>query len=125
VQIHHVAFRTADLPRLERYYVDVLGFAVVFRDDTRGSVWLDAQGGLVMLERAEAGEPALAPGNRELVAFAVADKEAWRSRVTVEAETAHTLYFRDPDGRRLGVSSYSFSSATGATGPEPTATPLR
>jgi hypothetical protein len=42
----------------------------------------------------------------ELLAFAVDDKEAWRARVEVEAETADTLYFRDPDGRRLAVSSY-------------------
>jgi len=61
-----------------------------------------------MLERAEPGEPPVPRGSMELLAFAVDDKEAWRSRVEVEAETAHTLYFRDPDGRRLAVSSYPF-----------------
>jgi len=108
VQIHHVAFRTADLPRLERYYVEGLGFAVLCRDEARGSVWLDAGGAVIMLERAEPGEPAIAAGSRELLAFAVDDKEAWRARVAIEAETLHTLYFRDPDGRRLAVSSYPF-----------------
>ena len=29
--------------------------------------------------------------------------------VRVEDRTEHTLYFRDPDGRRLGVSSYEFA----------------
>jgi catechol 2,3-dioxygenase-like lactoylglutathione lyase family enzyme len=74
-------------------------------------VWLDAQGVIVMLERAEVGEPAMPPGTRDLVAFAVDDKDAWRARliasgVAIEGETPHTLYFRDPDGRRLGVSTY-------------------
>lgn len=106
--IHHVALRTTDLPRLERFYRDVLGFAVARRDDARGSVWLDARGAVLMLERAEPGEPAIPLGSRELLAFAVDDKEAWRARVSVEGETAQTLYFRDPDGRRLAVSSYPF-----------------
>jgi len=108
VRIHHVALRTLDLPALERFYRDVLGFTEERRDDTRGSVWLEAGGAVLMLERADAREPTVPPGSMELVAFAVDDKEAWRSRVEVEAETAHTLYFRDPDGRRLAVSSYPF-----------------
>jgi catechol 2,3-dioxygenase-like lactoylglutathione lyase family enzyme len=106
VRIHHVALRTADLGRLERFYVEVLGFRVARRDDARGSVWLDAGGAVLMLERADAGEPTVPAGTRELLAFAVEDKELWRGRVAVEAETAHTLYFRDPDGRRVALSSY-------------------
>lgn len=106
MRIHHVALRTADLPRLERFYCGVLGLAVLRRDDARGSVWLEAGGAVLMLERAEPGEPAVPEGSKELVAFAVDDKEPWRARVAVEAETAHTLYFRDPDGRRVAVSSY-------------------
>jgi catechol 2,3-dioxygenase-like lactoylglutathione lyase family enzyme len=108
VQIHHVAFRTSDLPRLERYYVSALGFAVVLRNEARGCVWLKAGGAVLMLEIAEPGEPAIPSGSGELLAFAVDDKETWRERVTVDAETLHTLYFRDPDGRRLAVSSYPF-----------------
>lgn len=98
--------RTPDVPRLERFYTDVLGLRVVRRDASRGSVWLEAGGAAVMIERAEPGEPPVPPGCRELLAFAVDDKEPWRARVAVEAETAHTLYFRDPDGRRVAVSSY-------------------
>ena len=104
-----MAMRTVDVPRLERFYVEVLGLAVMRRDDARGSVWLDADGTVVMIERAEVGEAGIPAGTRELVAFAVADKEAWRARLPpVEAETAHTLYFRDPDGRRIAVSDYPF-----------------
>ena len=74
MQIHHVAFRTTDLRRLERYYVERLGFTVRSRDDARGSVWLNAGGAVLMLERAEPGEPAIARGSGELLAFAVDDK---------------------------------------------------
>jgi hypothetical protein len=86
----------------------VLGLPVVRRDEARGSVWLDAEGVVIMIERAAEGEPPVMGSSMELVAFAVDDREAWRGRVAVEAETAHTLYFRDPDGRRVAVSSYRF-----------------
>ncbi len=108
MRIHHVALRTHDLARLEHFYAAVLGLRVLRRDDARGSLWLDASGAVLMLERAAAGEPSVPAGSMELVAFAVDDKETWRGRVTVEAETEHTLYFRDPDGRRVAVSSYAF-----------------
>ncbi|MBV9948423.1 MAG: VOC family protein [Myxococcales bacterium] len=80
---------------------------------TPGNVWLDAGTAVIMLERAEPGEPGIPVGTRELVAFAVDDRDAWRLRleaagVRIEAETAYTLYFRDPDGRRVAVSSYPF-----------------
>jgi glyoxylase I family protein len=111
VRIHHVALRTRDRARLERFYVDVLGLSVLRRDEARGSVWLDAAGAIVMLERAEDAEPSVPVGTKELVAFAIEDKEIWRARleregIVVEAETAHTLYFRDPDGRRVAVSNW-------------------
>ncbi len=105
--IHHLAFRTADLARLERFYVDVLGLAVARRSER--SVWLEAGGTILMLERAEADEPAVPPGTMELVAFvaSAAMKERLAAAgVPVEARTAYSLYFRDPDGRRLGISSY-------------------
>jgi catechol-2,3-dioxygenase len=104
--------RTRDLPRLERFYVQTLGLPVLRRDEARGSVWLDASGAIVMLEQADDGEPVVPEATKELVAFAVDDKEAWRPRlermnVRIEAETAHTLYFRDPDGRRIAVSDWT------------------
>jgi catechol 2,3-dioxygenase-like lactoylglutathione lyase family enzyme len=103
--------RTADLPRLERFYAGTLGLKVVRRDEAHGSVWLDAGGAVLMLERATAAEPGVPPDSKELLAFALEDaatRDAWRSRVAVEAETEHTLYFRDPDGRRIALSSYPF-----------------
>jgi hypothetical protein len=69
-----------------------------------------------MLERATDDEVLARAGTRELIAFAVDDRGAWRARlmgagVTIEAETEHSLYFRDPDGRRLAVSTYPLTAA--------------
>lgn len=105
--IHHLAFRTADLDRLERFYVDVLGLAVVRR--SARSLWLDAEGTILMLERAEPDEPAIASGSMELVAFGASGAMQERlaaAGVPIEDRTSYSLYFRDPDGRRLGISSY-------------------
>ncbi len=52
-------------------------------------------------------------GTKDLVAFGIeeADADRWRrtlaaAGIAIEAETAFTLYFRDPDGRRLALSHY-------------------
>jgi catechol-2,3-dioxygenase len=102
--------RTQDLPRLEAFYVGVLGLDELRRDDGRGSVWLEAGGTVLMLERAAPDEPCVPEGSKELLAFAIdaGARDAFRAKVAVEAETEHTLYFRDPDGRRVAVSSYVF-----------------
>jgi catechol-2,3-dioxygenase len=111
MEIHHLAFRTKDLPRLEAFYSGLLGLPVTSRAD--GRVWLKAGDTIVMLEMAEPGEPDIPANCMEFVAFTIqANKRAdWRNAITqsgcrIEAETPHTLYFRDPDGRRVGLSSY-------------------
>jgi glyoxylase I family protein len=112
MRIHHIALRTGDLPRLAAFYCGVLGLELTRRDSER-SLWLRAGETIVMLERAEAGEPAIANGSMEMVAFAItAEERAECMRrlaaggVDVEAETPFTLYVRDPDGRRVGLSHY-------------------
>jgi catechol 2,3-dioxygenase-like lactoylglutathione lyase family enzyme len=114
VRIHHIALRTHDLATLEAFYAIVIGLAVLRRDDARGSVWLDASGVVLMLECAEVEEPTAGRGAKDLVAFAVEDLDGWRDRLRavglpIEAESGHTLYFRDPDGRRVAVSDYRFA----------------
>ena len=108
VRVHHVAFRTDDLEALARFYADVLGLTVTRRSEGR-SIWLDAGGAILMLERREEGEPAVPSGSKELVAFAVSKaliERLEQARIPIEARTAYTLYVRDPDGRRIGLSSY-------------------
>jgi glyoxylase I family protein len=108
VRVHHVAFRTDDLEALERFYAEVLGLAVLRRSDER-SVWLDAGGSILMLEKRDSNEPLVPAGSKELVAFSVSAPMIERlgaAGIVIEARTAYTLYVRDPDGRRIGLSSY-------------------
>jgi glyoxylase I family protein len=110
MRIHHLALRTCRLEALTEFYSGVLGLRVLKRDDR--SVWLAAGETVVMLERAGDDEPPVPPGSLELVAFAVSEaaKATLASKgVTIEAQTEFTLYLRDPDGRRVGLSSYDFS----------------
>lgn len=113
MRLHHVAFRTHDLGRLEKFYVDVLDLTVKGRHGDR-SLWLEAGDATVMLEHASADEPHIPPGSMEFLAFTIiaSEQHAWRMRlerngVVIEHETDFTIYFRDPDGRRIGLSHFS------------------
>jgi len=110
MRIHHLAFRTGDLAAIEHFYVGALGLAVVRRNER--SVWLDAGGSIVMLEQRDDGEEPVVP-SKELVAFAIAPEaralvmaRLAEASVAIEASTDFTLYVRDPEGRRVGLSSY-------------------
>jgi glyoxylase I family protein len=114
MRIHHIALRTGDVARLEGFYGGLLGLVTRRREGDRAT-WLDAAEVVVMLERAEPGEPAVPERTMDLVAFEVdaGQKEAVAARLSaagipIEASTAHTIYFRDPDGRRVGLSAYRF-----------------
>jgi glyoxylase I family protein len=112
LRIHHLALRTRDPGRLESFYVDLLGLR---RTRTQGdlSVWLSSGDAILMIERAAEGEPPIPHGSMEMVAFGIPASErdtvVARLRdasVAIEAETRFTVYFRDPDGRRVGVSHF-------------------
>lgn len=112
MRIHHLALRTDDLARLERFYAGVLGLAVTRRQGER-SVWLDAGGAILMLEQREAGEPRPDRASMEMVAFEVPPTRAAELARALalaghaeEGRTGSTIYVRDPDGRRLGLSAY-------------------
>ena len=114
--VHHIALRTQNLSRLELFFSEVFRAKVLRRQEQR-AVWFQIGTGVLMLEIAEAGEPAVPAGSMELLCFPIegSDLASFRERlaeagVAVEAETPFTLYFRDPDGRRLGVSTYRFSA---------------
>jgi catechol-2,3-dioxygenase len=112
VRVHHIALRTRDLAALERFYAGVLGLTVSRARDAR-SAWLDAGGTILMLERADEDEPGIPSGSKELIAFAIdpgersaVEARLARAGVSIEGRTDYTIYFRDPDGRRVGVSHY-------------------
>lgn len=110
--LHHLALRTFDLERLLAFYTGWLDCPIA-RDERPRAVWLaitpDAR---LMLERAAPGEPTIPAGSLELIAFHVSAEERGLLRVRLvtagilDGETEHTLYTRDPDGRRVGFSSY-------------------
>jgi glyoxylase I family protein len=113
VRVHHVALRVRDPEAAAAFYTGVLGLREV-RRFTEGevvrSVWLSAEGTLLMLERTlrVAGPP---EGSAHLLAFAVEDLMSWEDRlaraaVPIVDRTPHTLYFCDPDGHRLGVTVF-------------------
>lgn len=112
-KLHHIALRTPDVARLERFYVEVFGLVVRRRDGER-SVWLGLGDAVLMLERARPEEPPPDPRSLELLALTATsphERDAIASRAAAlghaeEARTDHTIYFRDPDGRRVGVSTY-------------------
>ncbi len=115
MRIHHIALRTRDVARLEAFYTGVIGVPLGSRRGERAA-WLDAAGVVVMIEQAAEGEPGVPAATMELLAFAMDAREmgALHHRleaagVAVESRTAHTVYFRDPDGRRVGVSDYAFA----------------
>ncbi len=126
--VHHVAVQVTDLSEAERFYVDILGFQVRERWPARAgdapgdrSVWIDSgSGSFVALERAspQAPRPARAPftdphAGWHLLAVRIAatDRSRWESwlaqqGVEIVHRTAWTLYVRDPDGNRIGLSHH-------------------
>jgi catechol 2,3-dioxygenase-like lactoylglutathione lyase family enzyme len=119
--LHHLAIQVVDLEVSFAFYAVLLGLPEVRRQPH--SIWLQAGPVLLMLERCEGSETAdrddeeasfssRHPG-LHLVALRIeaVKRDAWRSRlreagVVVEKETSFTLYVRDPDGVRVGLSHY-------------------
>ena len=111
-RLHHLALRAADVDVTATFYRCMLALEIV-RDERPRALWLGlADGSVVMVEARGAGEPAPSPGSLELFALEVTeDAKARIRRLAIEAgcfdgETAHTVYVRDPDGRRVGASTY-------------------
>jgi glyoxylase I family protein len=126
--LHHLAIQVRDLARVEAFYRDVLGLAVVRRwpaADGRGerSVWVDAGDGSFLALEVVGGDaaPAADEGPRAglfLVALKIdaAGRDDWERRlaaagVAITHKTAYTLYVRDPEGNRVGLSHYPHPAA--------------
>ncbi|MSP55567.1 MAG: lactoylglutathione lyase [Myxococcales bacterium] len=123
--VHHVALRTPDPAALAAFYACALGLGELRRTRDAGaagtvcSVWLDLGGSILMVERgaaggglARAGDGALAGGWDGLFVEAGAGTGPdWEARwaeggVVLDGRTAFTLYARDPEGNRFGISSF-------------------
>ena len=119
MKVHHIAIQVSDLARARTFYVEVLGLPEVRRQSH--AVWVEAAGTLLMLEHCP-DQTAPPPWQSEraglhllALAIEVGSREVWRARLLaagapLEGETAFTLYTRDPDGTRIGLSSYPLAT---------------
>lgn len=120
--LHHVALRVARPDLSARFYGGLLGLRELVRypgdpgepgeDEVPRSVWLALGEGVLMLERA-LRPPGAGEGSAHVLVVAVDDLEVWAAKLAaaglaVVDRTAFTLYFHDPDGHRVGVSTYRF-----------------
>lgn len=113
MQLHHIAMRTQNPNYLAAFYVEALGMVIVKRQ--AHSIWLGLGLGRLMIEQAGPDEPAIDGRTMEMFALRIdpSERDAFKARlaglnVAIEGETECTTYFRDPDGRRVGISSYAF-----------------
>jgi catechol 2,3-dioxygenase-like lactoylglutathione lyase family enzyme len=125
--VHHLAILVRDLPGAEQFYCGILGLAVLRRwPDADGtgerSVWVDTgDGAFLALERATGRAQGDEDEDEEgwhLVALRIeaGEREEWRQRfaragVAVYRETGFTIYVRDPEGNRVGLSHYPVPAA--------------
>ena len=113
MRLHHLALRVSDCERARAFYCDLLGLSELRRDEPQGTlraVWLRAGDAVLMLESQLRGSGP-DEGSGHLLAFAADDLPAWEERFAAEGvpvvdRTPHTLYFQDPDGHRVAVSSF-------------------
>lgn len=122
---HHVAVQVRDLARAEAFYSGVLGLAVLRRwpadDGSERSVWLDLGAGqFLALERAspDAVPPSEQPfrdghAGWHLVALRIGvdERAGWEAQLAArQVEVVHrtrwSIYVRDPDGNRVGLSHH-------------------
>ena len=113
LRIHHLAVRASDPETVAAFYSGVLGLPELRRsEDATGlrAVWVQAGDMVLMIERSLKGEGPAA-GSGHVFVFAVEDLTAWERRleaagVAVDDRTEATLYVRDPEGHRVGLSVY-------------------
>ncbi|MCA1826526.1 MAG: VOC family protein [Myxococcales bacterium] len=122
---HHLAIQVKDLAKAERFYVDILGLKVARRwpreDGQAGerSIWLSVGAGeeFLALEACDAERPPTPfrdpHGGLHLLALRidVKERDAWERklaqlRIEIVHRTRWTLYLRDPEGNRLGLSHF-------------------
>ncbi len=120
---HHLAIQCADLEACERFYREALGLEVLRRWPREGggdrSVWLSVGvgDGFLALERAREPGPQTpwrdGRAGLHLVALRIrpGQRADWEARlealgVPVVHRTRWTLYVRDPEGNRVGLSHH-------------------
>ncbi|MEL6338510.1 MAG: VOC family protein [Myxococcota bacterium] len=129
--IHHIAILVSDLDRSERFYRHTLGLVEVRRWYTEHgnlrSIWyaLSSENERNSKSESESGAtPFLAVELRDgldrgvivrchclAIGIEASARDEWESRlakhgVSIEERSPYTIYFRDPDENRIGLSHY-------------------
>lgn len=108
-----MALRVSDCDRSAAFYAGLLGLPELRRVGDEGglrAIWLRAGDVVLMLETSLRGRGP-AEGSGHLLALAVDRLADWEARlqaagVPIDDRTPHTLYVRDPDGHRVGLTVY-------------------
>ena len=120
--LNHVAIKALDIQRTAEFYVQVLGLTETHRNvDERGlrSIWLRIGPVIVMIERSSAtAEHKPRPFHHDppglhLLALTIApdSRTAWMTKLQAHGckvvhQTDYTIYIQDPEGNRVGLSSW-------------------
>ncbi|MCB1172675.1 MAG: VOC family protein [Leptospiraceae bacterium] len=124
--INHMAIASPDPQALARFYTEILQLERIVLDPDAASVWLRAGTSILMIEdlsgssRFTPAHPVnmatkyhdRQPGFHALIfAIEVDTFKSWKKRiesagVQIEAHSAYSLYFRDPEKNRIGLSTY-------------------
>ncbi|MCW7509446.1 VOC family protein [Leptospira levettii] len=106
--IHHIAIGTTHPSHLAAFYLKIPGSKLIkehfYESGSIRSVWIQFGSILLMLEDGKRESP------KNLVfALGISKEAEWReflASITIVSRTDFTMYFQDPDGNGLGVSTY-------------------
>lgn len=116
MQIHHLAIRARDVSNVAAFYRDVLLLPVI--DAPRGGVaWFRLGESILMIEPtaqdAITKDTAIESNGLHLFALSIdpTARVTWERRlrdhhIPIESRSDYTLYIRDPEGNRVGLSHY-------------------
>ena len=115
-RLHHLALRVSDCERALAFYSGLLGLPEVHRlhdGPAVRAIWVTAGPVVIMLERSLRGAGP-SEGSGHVLAFEAVDLRDWEERlaaagVPIDDRTAETLFVRDPDGHRVGLSAHRFA----------------
>lgn len=119
--IHHIAIGTENPEELARFYRAIFGYEVILPPgEDRGSVWLRTGSGTILMfekaHRIDERDPEafhIKQCGYHLIAFQIEKSETdeWLQKlknleISVEERSQYSIYFRDPEGNRIALSSY-------------------
>jgi catechol 2,3-dioxygenase-like lactoylglutathione lyase family enzyme len=117
-RLHHFALRVSDCERALGFYSGLLDLPEVRRIEDGGvlrAIWVAVGEAVIMLEKSLRGAGP-AEGSGHVLALEIQDLGQWEARlaaagVPIDDRTAETLFVRDPDGHRVGLSAHRFPDA--------------